>query len=869
VQPILNELPETLDETYGRILQEIPKSNRLHARRLLQCLTVAIRPLRVEELAEVLAVDFGATGGIPKLNEDLRWEDQEQAVLFACSSLIAVVEDDSSRVVQFSHFSVKEFLTSDRLATSTIDASHYHHILLGPSHTIMAQACLSVLLRLDSHINKDSLKDFPLARYASQHLGDHAEFGNVLAHIRGGINSLLDSEKPHFAAWLWVRKGDFDEPPKRPEATPLYHVSGFGFRAMVDYLISKRPEDVTVRGHYGTPLHAALYGGYTDVALLLLGHCVDVDVRGINDRTPLHMAVDHGLLEVTRILIERGASINARDSSDRTPLHPIFLDRSGTFDDIYFDVMRYLLDHGADVGAEANTKHSTTLHLASYYGGFKVARLLLNRGVNINVRDGKCQTPLHKALTDLTNSGSVSDSFVDAVRFLLDHGADLEAEDNNHSTPLHVISKHGNAKAAQLLLEHGARVGALDNDHSTPLHVASRHDNVEAARLLLEHGARVDALDNDHLTPLHVASRRDNVAAAQLLLEHGARVDALDNDHSTPLHFASKHGNPETARLLLEHGADVHALDDNHSTPLHFASKDGNAEAVRLLLEHGADVHALDDNHSTPLHFASKDGNAETVRLLLEHGADVHALDNNHATPLHFLSQHGDDGTARVMLEHHGAIVDARDDEDSTPLHVASECGNAKVARLLLEHGANIHVRNKKDQTPQHLLSTTWSDKTLDDDIDTIRFFLGHGVDVDAVDNNHSTLLHRASYNGAVEVVQLLLECGANINARNKEGHTPLHRVLVELGDGARTSFFDTIQLLLDHGADVDALDDAQSTPLHVASKYGSAKATRLLLERGAKVHLQDNEGHTPSQVASAEGHEKIARLLEQSEQNM
>ncbi len=184
MRPILNELPETLDETYERILQEIPKSNRVHAHRLLQCLTIAVRPLHVKELAEVLAVDFGTTGGVPKLNEDLRWEDQEHAVLSACSSLIAVVMDDGSRVVQFSHFSVKEFLTSDRLATSTIDASHYHHILLEPSHTIMAQACLSVLLRLDSHINKASLENFPLALYASRHFGDHAEFGNVFSHIR-------------------------------------------------------------------------------------------------------------------------------------------------------------------------------------------------------------------------------------------------------------------------------------------------------------------------------------------------------------------------------------------------------------------------------------------------------------------------------------------------------------------------------------------------------------------------------------------------------------------------------------------------------------------------------------------------------------
>jgi len=568
VRPILDELPETLDETYGRILQEIPKSNRLHAHRLLQCLTVAVRPLRVEELAEVLAVDFGATGGIPKLNEDLRWEDQEQAVLSACSSLIAVVEDDSSRVVQFSHFSVKEFLTSDRLATSTIDASHYHHILLEPSHTIMAQACLSVLLRLGSNTNKYNLKVFPLARYASRYFGNHAEFGNVLAYIRGGIDDLLDSDKPHFAAWLRVREDDFWKPLKRPEATPLYHVSGFGFRAMVDYLISKRPEDLTVIGHYGTPLHASLHHGHADVALLLLGHCVDVDVRGIDDRTSLHMAADRGLLEVTRKLIERGASINARDSSHRTPLHPTFKDIPGTFDDTYFDVVRYLLDHGADVHAQANTQHSTPLHLASYNGGFKVARLLLNHGVNINVRDKKCRTPLHEALTDLNNSHS--DYYVDAVRFLLDHDADVDAKDNNGSTPLHVISDHGNVKAARLLLEHGARVDALDNDHLSPLYFASRNGNTEVARLLLENALNKEDQTLQHL--LTMGSEVLDIDSIRFFLNRGADVDAVDNNHSTLLHKASDDGNVEVAQLLLEHGANINARNKQGHTPLHQGS---------------------------------------------------------------------------------------------------------------------------------------------------------------------------------------------------------------------------------------------------------------------------------------------------------
>ena len=668
MRPILNELPETLDETYERILQEIPKSNRIHAHRLLQCLTVAVRPLRVEELAEVLAVDLDATSGIPKLNEDLRWEDQEQAVLSACSSLIAAVWDDGFRVVQFSHFSVKEFLTSGRLTTSTIATSRYYHILLEPSHTIMAQACISVLLRLDSHINEVRLKDFPLAQYASRFFGDHAEFGKVFASIRGGIDDLLDSNKPHFAAWLWVREDDFRKPLKRPEASPLYHVAGFGFRSMVDYLVSKQPEGLSVRGHCGIPLHASLHNGHANVALSLLEHCIDVDVRGIDDRTPLHMAADRGLLEVTRILIKRGASINARDSSDRTPLHPIYRDKSRTFDDTYFDVVLYLLEHGADVDTQANTEHSTPLHLALYHGGFKVARLLLDRGVNINVQDKKGRTPLHEVLTELDDS--YPDYFVDAVRFSLDHGADVDVGDNNGSTPLHVISQYG------------------------------------------------------------------NIEAARLLLEHGACVDAQDNDHSTPLHFASR-------------------------------------------------------------------------------------------------------------------------------------CGNAEVAHLLLKHGANIITRNKQGHTPQDLLLAM---ESVGLDIGPVRSFLERDAAVDAVDYNHLTLLHKASYDGNAIAAQLLLERGADVNARNEEGDTPLHRALVMLGDGCEAHYFDTIQVLLEHGADVDALDSNQSTPLHVASEFGCAKATRLLLEHGANVHLKNKNGDTPSQVASAKGHEEITRLLSgylKSEQKM
>jgi len=489
VRRILAELPETLDSTYERILQEIPKSNQVHAHRLLQCLTVAVRPLRVEELAEILAVDFNTSEGIPKLNEALRWEDQEQAVLSACSSLIAVIEDEdkNSRVVQFSHFSVKEFLTSDRLATSKMDASRYHHIHLEPAHTIMAQACLSVLLRLDPSIDRAGIKAFPLAWYAAKHFGDHAEFERVLSHIWDGVDDLLDADKSHFAVWFRIHRDYWNN--ELPDATPLYYVSERGYRGLVDFLISKHPEDMNVRGYYGTPLHAALEEGHADVAQLLLRHCVDMDIRGYEDQTPLHLAAGHGFLGVTRTLVERNADINARDRSGNTPLHMTmdwWFKLSERTQDCRLDVVKILLEHGADPDAK-NDDHSTPLHRASYFGSVKGAQLMLEHGASIHARNKEGQAPLHQVLVNLNDTFDALDMFLDTMRCLLARGADVNAPDDDHATPLHVASYDGCAKGARLLLEHGANVHLEDKKGRTPFQVALEERKTKITQLLSEH----------------------------------------------------------------------------------------------------------------------------------------------------------------------------------------------------------------------------------------------------------------------------------------------------------------------------------------------------------------------------------------------
>jgi hypothetical protein len=122
-------------------------------------LIVSFRPLRVEELADVLAVRFDSDT-TADLVTDWHPDDTEDAILSACSSLIAGVEVDASPIVQFARFSVKEYLTSNRLAMAQAMSVSRYHIPTEPAHKIIAQACLSTLLQLDEHIDKERLKNY-------------------------------------------------------------------------------------------------------------------------------------------------------------------------------------------------------------------------------------------------------------------------------------------------------------------------------------------------------------------------------------------------------------------------------------------------------------------------------------------------------------------------------------------------------------------------------------------------------------------------------------------------------------------------------------------------------------------------------------
>ncbi len=410
----LDELPEMLDETYERILRGIKKENGEFTHRLLQCVAVAVRPLRVDELAEIFAFDFN-TAPIPTFYEDWRLEDALEAVLSTCPPLLTLVNVHNAQVIKFPHFSAKDFLTSARFAEKCDTISCRFHISLVLAHTFVAQACLGILLHLDESITNDGLQRFPLAEYAAEHWIDHVRFEGVSKFVEDGMNRLFDPNKHHLAVWVWMHDPEANQRPtgraKRPplpRGTPLHYAALCGFPTVIEFLVVECSQDVNSRAFNdeSTPLHWALSGEHVEIARVLFAYGADAKAEEKNGWTVLHQASLSGSVEFARLLVEHGADVTAQDKDGSTPLHQA--SRSGSIEHA-----RLLVEHGGD--ATAQDEHgSTPLDQALELGSVELVHLLLERAAHAIAQYRHGRTPLHQA----SKMGSV-----ELARFLVEHGA--------------------------------------------------------------------------------------------------------------------------------------------------------------------------------------------------------------------------------------------------------------------------------------------------------------------------------------------------------------------------------------------------------------------------------------------------------------
>lgn len=349
---------------------------------------------------------------------------------------------------------------------------------------------------------------------------------------------------------------------------------------------------------------------------------------------------------------------------------------------------------------------------------------------------------------------------------------------------------------------------------------AVKEADVEQVGELLRQGADVDTKGEDDNTPLHYAVEHPKLV--QILLEADADVSAKNSTGESPLHHAAK-GNTETVKLLLAKNADPNGKDFKGATPLHQAALAGNTENVRLLLEAGADVKAKDSKAVTALHYAAFKASTEMIRLLVESGADVNAITNGPCAvsdhPLHAFN--------------------------GTPLRAAF-CGffiksTAPVIPLLFQLGADPNRKNVSGVPPlATFLSNYASLLPVNFQLKTFNPFLQAGADLNAKDNDGTSLLHNAVSSGLLKIASLLIQKGADVNAKdNDDAQTPLHSAAIY----GRSEM---VNLLLQSGADVHVKDKEGKTALFWASCMGYTEIVEALLKAGAEVNATTNDGMIP-----------------------
>jgi len=354
------------------------------------------------------------------------------------------------------------------------------------------------------------------------------------------------------------------------------------------------------------------------------------------------------------------------------------------------------------------------------------------------------------------------------------------------------------------------------------------------------------------------AASKGDTSMTKDLINKGANVNVKNRwDGTTALMTAARQGKIETVRILLEKGADVNAVDKDGYPVLIVAELmpfPPQFEIVKLLLKSGANVNAKADNGWTALMEAAK-GHSYLRKVFIDKGhKDVATI------PTEF---------ARLLLER-GAAVNAMDEAGRTALMIAAANGQTETVKLLIEAGADVNAKDHDGGTALIYLIEGYvslmqrlpeSDQVAVSTIpvEIASLLINAGADVNTKTKDGSTVLMGVSISGPADLARLLVERGANVNAKfPRNGMT----VLMFAGDTGHTEI---VELLIEKGADVNARDNHGVTALISAAAAGHSDVVRFLIEKGAGVNAKNNHGETALSRASKYNRTEIVELLRQA----
>lgn len=504
--------------------------------------------------------------------------------------------------------------------------------------------------------------------------------------------------------------------------------------------------------------------------------------------------------------------------------------------------------------------HYTLLQRAVRANHYSTCRLLLEKNSKPNIATRKGRTALHEACAL---------DYMDIAKLLIKFGADPFLPDENHEQPFQACSTE---ERGQEILDEYVSV-------KYPLHGAAKRGNARDAKQELDRGAQINLKERvwnslfvdlfaclivmrhflSHVgqlygnTALMYASAGGNTECAQLLIEHGADLDLTNNNGRTALHEACYHSHENLAILLVHSGSDPRVRDssgrvaldcipasqeafrskllENSDGNVFFAAKKGDLALIQKNIYNNCDVNAKNPSSGeTSLMMAIESGNLDCVQLLVDNRAHINGVaDAKGLSVLSHAVMSGNIDIVRLLLEH-GGDLSQRDGNGSYPLSLACKAANNAMATLLIESGADPMTVDVNGFS-MLMYAAQNDDWPLQD------LLLQRGADVSLVAKGTSAL-HFACSGTHCEAVRIMTEKGADIDAINRDGYTPLMLA-------AKNSRADFIQILIEHRANANIQDrNYFCTALHYSCMIGAVNCVALLAKVSA-VDIQNKENLT------------------------
>ncbi len=487
------------------------------------------------------------------------------------------------------------------------------------------------------------------------------------------------------------------------------------------------------------------------------------------------------------------------------------------------------------------------------------ARTVLGRRRRVTTALGSAITALLAATAWQTAAANVAaaarDADVAEVRKLIAAGSDVNAREADGTTPLLWAAHQGAPELVELLIDAGADPNAANGFGVTPLLQASRYGDATTIAALLEGGADLEAATREGETPLMAAARAGSAPAVELLVGAGADVNAVEAiQEQSALMWAAAEGHVDVVDLLLDNGADpnlkarVSELTTRSTrtdypsggfTALMWAVRNGNEAVVRRLVEGGADLNLTNADGATAMMLAIVNDRFDLAATLVELGADAN------------------DGSLYHAVEMRDATTDwrARDGSRLRADH-PNELTALDLAKVLLEAGADpdkpvaVQMHSTSMCCDPKANATPFYRAAVAADVEMLRLILPFDPDFTWVPTSIKTGPRQPGDTGGKTALMVAMDGGKGVGMAGgpgdiREGTEPPWREV------SNRSPVEAVKLLLEAGADPDAKTAAGDSALHLAAFAGKLAIVRALAEGGADLNLSDGAGKTALQVVS------------------